>query len=292
MHPHAIPPADHRLPDATRIGRARLIVSNLERAVAFYGGVIGLHVLESGSRSHPVARLGAPGGAPAFLELEERPGVRPITDLPRLGLYHTAVLLPSRADLASFVEHAVRRGIRFGAADHLASEALYLTDPDGLTVEVYADRPRDAWTYDGPEVRLATIPLRLRELLALPHAAWAGVPAGTVLGHVHFNTDDLDAASRFYCDGLGMDRMASLPGALFVSAGGYHHHVGLNAWQAGAPVPSAAESRLLEWDLVVPAVADVDAIRARLARRGIAPSGDASRFTDPWGLTVVLSTAP
>jgi catechol 2,3-dioxygenase len=142
----------YRLPAAAHVGRVRLAVSDLERSINFYREVIGLAVLDAPSAETRVARLGAHGGGRVLLELEEIPGVQGIGRRTRLGLYHTAFLLPGREAFSSFVRHLVRRGIYFGSADHLVSEALYLTDPDGLQVEVYADRPRERWSYDGREI--------------------------------------------------------------------------------------------------------------------------------------------
>ncbi len=147
-----------------------------------------------------------------------------------------------------------RAGVEAGSADHLYSEALYLVDPDGLTVEVYADRPREEWIYENGELMTGVEPLRLSELLALePRRGWVGAPAGTTVGHVHFFIGDLERAADFYCGGLGMDKKTwSFPGALFVSAGGYHHHAGLNTWAAGSPVASRNDPRLLFWELSGP----------------------------------------
>ncbi len=279
-----------RLPASTHIGRVRLAVSNLERSVVFYSDVIGLQVLDVlGS----VVRLGA--GGRAILELESLPDVQPLGRGKRLGLYHTAFLLPSRTDLSAFVQHLSRRRVPFGAADHLVSEALYLVDPDGLEVEVYADRPREAWPYEGPELRMATQPVRWAEMPPVAEDAWQGAPAGTTVGHIHLYVGDLQAAAEFYHHGLGLDiTTRRFPGALFTSAGGYHHHVGLNTWAAASPIASKTDARLLHWELVLPADADVEAASARLRSGGFEETvpADASRaFADPWGIRVALVSA-
>ena len=275
----------YRLPGSAHVGRVRLAVSDLERSVAFYRDVIGLAVIEQTSN---LARLGA--GNKFLLELEAVPGVRALGRSKRLGLYHTAFLLPTRADLGAFVKHLWKLGVPFGAGDHLVSEAIYLADPDGLEVEVYADRPRDTWTFDGPELRMATDPVRFGELAAVA-GEWNGAPAGTTVGHVHFYVGDLRQAADFYHAALGLDVMTKFPGALFTSAGGYHHHVGLNVWASGSPVASENDARLLFWELALPDAEEIEQVTASLRAGGfeetVAANG-ARAFVDPWGIRVAL----
>lgn len=239
-------------------------------------------------------QMGAAGSDAVLLEIEELPGVRPLDGRRVLGLYHFAVLLPSRLDLSAFIRHLRRAGVEAGSADHLYSEALYLVDPDGLTVEVYADRPREEWTCRDGELVTGVEPLRLAELLRLePRRPWTGAPAGTTVGHVHFFIGDLERAAVFYCDGLGMDKKTwSFPGALFVSAGGYHHHAGLNTWAAGSPVASRNDPRLLFWELMVQGGEDRDAALASLAAQGYPVTPEAGEFSvaDPWGIVMSLVT--
>lgn len=283
-----IRPPSYRLPNETRIGVVRLAVSSLERSIGFYSGVIGLAVLE---RTDRAARLGTAGGA--LLDLEEQPGVRPLGRATRLGLFHTAFLLPSREDLSSFVHHLRRTGVRFAASDHAVSEALYLTDPDGLAVEVYADRERSLWPVDGAEVAMDTKPLQFATLPQVPEDSWRGAPAGTTIGHVHLYVGDLPTAALFYHAALGMDIMTwRYPGALFVSAGGYHHHVGANVWAAESPAASQTDPRLLSWELVLPSREDVARAAESLQTAGFfRPSTDSEyAFTDPWGITVRLTS--
>ncbi len=199
--------------------------------------------------------------------------------------------MPERAALGSFAAHLGRIGAYAGSADHLVSEAFYLVDPDGITIEVYADRPRSAWTYNGGELVMTTDPIDMKGLLqAGAHSPWHGLPAGTTMGHVHFYVGDLEQAQAFYHAALGMDLMNwSLGSALFVSAGGYHHHVGLNTWAARSPVASEQDARLLDWELVVPTSADVRAVAASLIDAGfeaIASPDKNFRFRDPWGIAV------
>ncbi len=170
------------------------------------------------------------------------------------------------------------------------SEALYLSDPDGLGIEVYADRPRSQWRANGREIAMTTEPLDLRNLV---HAAagqpWTGMPAGTVIGHVHFHVGAIREAEAFYHSALGFDKTAwTYPGALFLSAGGYHHHVGTNIWAAGSPAATPEDARLLEWELVLPSAADVDAAAASAAASGhrVQEDGADRLLTDPWGITV------
>ncbi|WP_162536493.1 VOC family protein [Granulicella sp. WH15] len=276
-----IHPPQYRLPAATRVGRVRLAVSNLARSVAFYRDVVGLAVRTP--EPDGIARLGAHGEETVLLELKAVPGVKPIGPRTRLGLYHTAFLLPSRAALASFVDHLRESVVSFGSADHLVSEAIYLTDPDGLQVEVYADRPRSEWRYDGHQLQMATDPLRSSELAALEHGRWQGAPVGTTMGHLHLYVGDLKMAAEFYHGGLGLDVMVwRYPGALFTSAGGYHHHVGLNVWAAGSPVASPEDARMLWWQLVVPEA------EGAIASMRAAGFGDGPSFRDPWGTEVAV----
>jgi catechol 2,3-dioxygenase len=277
-----------RLPASTHVGRVRLAVSNLERSVAFYRDVIGLAVLGQSGR---LAQLGAHNSDRALLELQELPGVQPIAERSRLGLYHTAFLLPTREDLSSFVRHLWKLGVRFGAGDHAVSEALYLVDPDGLEVEVYADRPRAQWSYANGKLRMGTQAVRFETLPPVAEDSWKGAPSGTSVGHVHLYVANLQSAAEFYCAALGLDITVQIPSALFTSAGGYHHHVGLNVWAAGSPLASDHDARLLSWQLVLPNPREVEQVVDRLLRAGFSETpGIAGEraFTDDSGITVAL----
>ena len=164
--------------------------------------------------------------------LVEKGGVAPVPRRGRFGLYHFALLLPDRAALGRFAAHVLRLGLRPGMADHAVSEALYLSDPDGLGIEVYADRPRTSWTYRGDELVMTTEPLDIAGLITAGQGdEWRGAPEGTSMGHVHLHVGDLARAEAFYHRALGFDKKVwSYPGALFFSAGGYHHHLGTNIW--------------------------------------------------------------
>jgi len=285
-----IQPPSYRLPDSARIGKAKLAVSQLARSLEFYRDVIGLSVLEQSDTS---ATLGSSSADTVLLELEAMPEVKPIREGSRLGLYHTAFLLPSREALSSFVQHLRSKGVPFGAGDHIYSEALYLTDPDGLSVEVYADRPRSEWVSEGKELISAVNAVDFHSLPSVAPGSWRGAPEGTSLGHMHFYVGDLKQASLFYHDGLGLTIMTwRYPGALFTSAGGYHHHVGLNVWVANSPVASRTDARLLYWELVLPDVVSVQSAAESLRCAGyIATPGPEGRLlvTDPWGITVALT---
>ena len=287
----------NQLPASARVGRVRLAVSDLEQSVGFYARVIGLAVLErtATAEGNPLARLGVtPGAERVLLELEEQAAVHPIRERSRLGLYHTAFLLPRRLDLALFVAHLRSLGVAFGAGDHGVSEAIYLVDPDGLEVEVYADRPRAVWPYGRERLRMGTEAVRFDELAGIAAVSgnrWRGAPAETRVGHVHFYVGDLDQAAAFYCAGLGMDGMVQMPSALFVSAGGYHHHVGLNVWATGAPAASAEDARLLYWELSLPDLAEVHRVADRMVASGAQESAcvdGTPAFVDSSGIVVRL----
>jgi catechol 2,3-dioxygenase len=254
-----------RLPDATHIGRVYLQVGNLDRSLAYYAGLLGFHVLH---RAPGRAELGADR---PLIELRELPGAAAVPHRGRLGLFHFAILLPGRAQLGRILGRLGETGVHVGMADHAVSEALYLTDPDGLGIEIYADRPRSTWQRRGDELYMVTEALDTSSLLrAAAGAPWAGMPDGTVIGHMHLHVRDLAEARAFYSVALGLDVTASwYPGALFMSAGGYHHHLGTNIWAgAGARAPEADEARLLHWELVVPDRESAAAAAKRLEGAG------------------------
>jgi catechol 2,3-dioxygenase len=280
------------LPGALRLGPVRLQVGDLARSLDYYTRVLGLEAREQGAG---VATLAAADGTP-LVELVAVGGTRPVLPHGRLGLYHFAILLPDRAALGRFLAHLVRTATRMGASDHLVSEALYLRDPDGLGIEVYADRPRDTWRHVGGQIEMATAPLDAESVIAAGGGEpWSGMPAGTVMGHVHLHVADIDAASRFYHDALGLDRTVwNYPGALFLSAGGYHHHLAVNTWAgAQAASPSDDEARLLEWRIVLPAAGDVRDVRARFEDAGhaVTASDGGAVVADPWGTRLRLTAA-
>jgi len=287
-------PAGYRLPDGTRLGPVRLQIADLPRSLAYYQEALGLRVLRRAGAS---AQLGATGDETPLVVLDERAGARPAPRIGRLGLYHFAILLPDRASLGRLVRHLAETGARAGAADHLVSESLYLQDPDNLGLEVYADRPRATWRRIGRELMMATDPLDVDGLVReAGETPWTGMPAGTVIGHVHLHVGDLAQAARFYGEGLGFDRTVwQYPGALFLAAGGYHHHLGTNTWAGGGATPAADDdARLVEWTIELPDARDVAAVAQSLAQTGYAAEsgGDAGGTTlatrDPWGTRIRL----
>jgi catechol 2,3-dioxygenase len=255
-----------------RIRSVELAVSDLPRSVDFYERILGLPLISSDEHS---ARLGAPPQQPALVlkDIEE-----PTLLAPRsTGLYHVAWLHPSRAALASSVRRVIGERWRFeGASDHGVSEALYLSDPDGLGIELYVDRPRERWERGagGQGVNMVTLPLDIEDLLEQdPGAPDPRVPAGTGVGHVHLKVSDVPRSAAFYRDTLGFEEQAQLPSAAFVAAGGYHHHVGMNSWQSAGSSPppdSAPGLRMVEFALADPA--GLDTLERALADDPSAPA--------------------
>ena len=284
--PYGLRPEGFRLPKETRVGRVTLQVSNLDRSIAYYGDVLGLRPVEQRER-HRQVEMAPSGGTPVLLELRERSGATPASRRGAFGLFHFAVLLPDRSALGRFLRHALDRGAVSGLADHSVSEAVYLYDPDGLGIEVYADRPRSSWRVAaGRELHMTTEPLDVTGLImAGGERQWDAAPAGTMMGHVHLHVGHLGRADAFYHQGLGFDKTVwSYPGALFFSAGGYHHHLATNTWaspQAAAP----DQARLLSWDLET---ADARGAAESVARAGYQAEQheDGWRVEDPWGTVV------
>ncbi|WP_019011581.1 VOC family protein [Deinococcus aquatilis] len=269
------------------LGPVELSVSDLNRTVSFYSTLLGMTVLDQTGQT---ATLGLPNHP--LLVLTEHLGAQP-TRPTSPGLYHLAVLLPTRADLARWVQHASHLGVRLGQSDHLVSEAFYLNDPDGHGIEVYRDRPRDEWRWQSGQVQMAGDPIDMDSLLSEPGAElpFAGLPEGTTLGHVHLRVTNLPLTEAFYSGLLGFDVVSRWPGALFISVGGYHHHFGLNTWQSqgGQRAPEQA-SQLQRVNVQLLDPADLDALETRLRAANIAliresdvldvrdPAGNALRF--------------
>lgn len=293
--PYGVPSPGFRLPPGTRPGRVRLQVSDLARSREYYERVLGFGVLDHSRGRASLATEGGEGGEGSdrpLIELYERPGAAAVPRRGRLGLYHYAILLPDRAALGAFVRHLTELGERAGASDHRVSEALYLQDPDGLGIEVYADRPRAEWRHRDGQLLMATEPLDLASVVrAAGTEGWKGMPPGTTVGHIHLHVGDLDPAETFYHEALGLDKMVwSYPGALFLSAGGYHHHLGLNTW-AGASSPAGDDdARLLEWELLVPRADDVEAAASSVREAGyrVERSAEGAVLRDPWGTALRL----
>jgi len=232
------------LPSSTHIAHAHFRVSNLEKAVAFYRDLVGLKVLSVSGRTSILSN--ASGGSPV-LYLTADTDAEPRN--PRLpGLFHLALLYPDRKDLAFALERLHERQWPFqGFADHGVSEALYLADADGNGVELYVDRPRQAWPYRNGELQMVTEPLDVESLLSEINSRALDNPApgrGPSLGHMHLQVSDLQKAEQFYHGVLGFDiTQRNFPGALFMSAGGYHHHIGVNTWNSRGWSPASKNAK-------------------------------------------------
>jgi catechol 2,3-dioxygenase len=285
LPPYGVPPPAFRLPEAAHVGAVHLEVSDLRQSLAYYQRVLGL-------RAHDVtevsAALGADEDEQPLVTLQTRSGVGRARR-GAFGLYHFAILLPDRAALGRFAAHVESLDVQVAMADHLVSEALYLWDPDGLGIEVYADRPRESWQQHGRELAMTTDPLDIQSVIASGRSErWEGPPLGTTMGHVHLHVGSLEEAEAFYHRALGLDKTVwSYPGALFMSAGGYHHHLATNTWSPG-PSASPDQARLLEWELIVPSESDVAFVTRSLQDAAYSPeeTGNEVTATDPWGTRV------
>ena len=278
---------------ATQIGAVALTVADLTRSLEFYATALGFAVLEqSGSE----AVLGV-ADTPLVL-LNERRGVRP-WPVYATGLYHFAILVPTRPDLGRWLRHYLELGNPLpGQGDHLVSEALYLSDPDNNGIEVYRDRPRSEWHWDHGRVQMATDPVDIRGLLTEAERTsepWSGFASGTRLGHIHLQVGNLAQAEAFYHGVLGFEVVSQFPGALFVSAGGYHHHLGLNIWHSrgAAPAPDGSAG-LRFYTIALPSDDALGAVVTCLSDAGIAVSriGDAIAVRDPWQNLIFLHSGP
>jgi catechol 2,3-dioxygenase len=280
----------------TAMDAVSLRVGDLEGMSSYYERAFAFTPVEERSRGAEVHRvLGRDGRA--MLRLVHTPGL-PGVDPRQAGLYHTAFLFDDEAGLAATVYRAAQEPrTRFaGSADHLVSEAFYFTDPEGNGVELYRDRPRSEWTYADGQVEMGVLALDpnayLREHLTEDALASTPARAGRV-GHVHLQVGDVAVARAFYVDALGFETtVGGYPGALFASAGGYHHHVAMNVWRSAGAGPRAASLGLGDVAIAVPDRADLDALVERLRSRGVAFADDGMsvRATDPWGTQVTVST--
>ena len=276
----------------TTVGPVYLTVADLDRSEQFYRDVLGFKPLD---RQGDTLAFTADGVQPLVV-LHGRADARP---RPRraTGLYHFAILVPSRIELARSLRRlAEQRYPLQGAADHLVSEALYLADPDDNGIEIYRDRPRDEWSWQDGQVRMATDPLDLDGILAeLPagEASGTGLHPGTILGHMHIHVADLRAAEAFYHGLLGFDIMLHFgPSALFVAAGGYHHHIGLNTWAGvGAPPPPDDAAGLRYFAITLPNDAELERVADRLRHAGVAldQTGEGVLLHDPSRNGVLLT---
>ena len=250
----------------TTVGAVHLTVADLDRSERWYAHALGLDA----ARDDGMARLSV-GGSELLVLYEER-GAQPVRG--HTGLYHYALLVPERSDLARWLAHVAQERIPLtGLSDHFVSEAIYLRDPDGHGIEIYRDRPRERWDHVGNTIRMGVEPLDVEDLLSASGGGTALVPAGTRMGHVHLHVADLGAAAAFYRDALGFDEMARLGDqALFLSAGGYHHHIGTNTWAGhGATPPPPGSAALRHATIVLPDAAERDRVAGRAADAGAEP---------------------
>lgn len=283
-------PASAEVPASTAVGAVHLTVADLDRSLEYYQGAIGLGALR---RDGDRASLGVAGRE--LLVLVEERGARPARG--HTGLYHFALLVPERVELARWLAHAARDRVALvGLSDHFVSEALYLSDPDEHGIEIYWDRPRDVWE-GGVAERMTTQPLDVDSLLGEldgPRTEpFGGLPPGTVMGHVHLKVAAIADTVTFYRDVLGFALMAQLgPYAAFLSAGGYHHHLGANTWEsAAASPPPAGAAAIRHATIVLPGAGERDRVAERIERSGRTLEGTeyGPSIQDPAGNRLVLT---
>lgn len=269
----------YQIPATTHLGEVSLRISNLDRSIQFYTDVVGLKLLK---RQDPIATMTA-DGKNVLLRLEEVSNSVTFPERTHAGLYHFAILLPDRKSLGLAVRNLVASGIDVGQGDHLVSEAFYISDPDLNGIEIYADRPRDTWQRDADNnYIMASDPVDVQSLFDLSaNETWSGLPADTVIGHVHFHVRNLEEARRFYSAILGFDVVGNFANmsALFVSAGGYHHHIGLNVWAGvNAPINPSHATGIDYFTIVYAHEREVQEAIERLRQSGI----EVTKNEDGW----------
>jgi len=270
--------------DGTRMGAVELLVKDLDLMLAYYRDVLALDLIRVDGDTHVLGRGGI-----------ETMSLTPARDLPGrrrtdAGLYHTAILFDDKPGLAAAVARVAHSGLgRYvGSADHLVSEAIYFDDPEGNGVELYVDRDRENWRRNLEGKPLMGVEwLDVNRLLDehLTEQEFAKPSAVASVGHVHLQVGDIPVARKFYAGVLGFDVIFDMGAALFVSAGGYHHHIGLNTWHSRGAGPRAAALGLGQMDIVLPTADDVEALRDRLRLAGVSAADDGATLTfpDPWG---------
>ena len=287
------------LPATTHMGSVALDVADLDAMTTFYRDVLLLDQIAERGDEIDLGR-----GSDVLVTLRHRPGL-PRGERRTAGLFHTAILHDSPTSLATTLASfaLARPELYTGSGDHLVSQAFYLDDPEGNGVELYYDRPRDTWTWDNGQVRMTTLFVdpnqflgehltpQARDFVETAAGRRGSLPDETVVGHVHLKVGDTARAKDFYVDTLGFDVTSEMRGALFVSAGGYHHHMAMNTWNSRGAGPRAATLGLADVAITLPAREDLDALAARLRRRGLdfADDGASIALDDPWGTRVTLS---
>ncbi|MFV8826508.1 VOC family protein [Alkalihalobacterium sp. APHAB7] len=272
----------------TFVAHVHLKVGQLERSLSFYKEILGFQVLrQTGQTAHLSA-----DGQKTLVTLEQIEGAVPKT-YPTTGLYHFAILLPTRADLANVVNHLLQKGVRFGSSDHLVSEALYLSDPDGNGIEIYSDRNDTEWNWQDGQVEMTVDPLDFSDLLAeAGDKQWTKLPSQTVMGHIHLHVAHLGEAEHFYREGLGFDVVCRFGDqALFMSSGGYHHHIGLNTWAGvGAPPLKEKNAGLKKFSIQFPSEAARNKVVEQLQKieAFISKEGQVYLTKDPSGIFIEL----
>ncbi|MFC4076656.1 VOC family protein [Salinithrix halophila] len=284
-------PVKKTIHPSTTISHVHLTVGDLERSLRFYRDTLGLQILEKNLR---IVRLTADGVIP-LITLEEETDAQPKPP-GTMGLYHFAILLPERTDLARCLQHLLEIELPLGASDHQFSEALYLKDPDGNGIEIYTDRPRNQWRQNEKDkLPAVSDPLDMAGLLSLAgNRTWNEFPEKTRIGHIHLHVGDLKKAEQFYCEGLGFEPTIRWNGALFVAAGGYHHHIGLNTWAGeGAPPPPPKSVGLQHFSLIAPNWEEIKRVAQQLKGLGIPIEVQEETLwvTDPFGIRIQLSAA-
>ncbi|GMO33546.1 VOC family protein [Bradyrhizobium sp. TM233] len=272
-----------------RVGMVTLRVKNLDKVADYYRDVIGLTVME---RSATAAKLGTSGIA--LLVLEARPDAA-IEPRNAAGLYHTAFLMPTRKDLARWLVHAASHRVKLsGFADHLVSESVYLDDPEGNGIEVYADRDPSQWQWSEGSVKMASDELNIPDLLSLTNTRvpdYARAPDGMRIGHMHLRVGDLAQAGNFYHGAIGLDLTRSRNGAAFLSSGRYHHHLGMNVWQSQGAGQRDDQMTGLAWFSLVTEKQDILAAQEQRLRKGgaqVMTLANGVEAVDPWGTRVRL----
>ncbi|MFL0504324.1 VOC family protein [Ureibacillus sp. 179-F W5.1 NHS] len=278
------------------ISHVQLKVSNLQNSIEYYNTIIGFDVLE---QTNTTAILTFDGST-SVLSLEEISDAQPLKS-GQTGLFHFALLLPTRKDLGNFIQHMIQQNARVGAGDHHVSEAFYLNDPDGNGIEVYADRPEQSWIWNDSTIYMTTEQVDVRSVLAEAEGTWNGLPAGTVMGHIHLSVANISETENFYINALGYEVVTRFGNqASFISTGKYHHHIGLNTWNSlgGTPTPENGVG-LKSFTIVLNNEIEAEKIKESLSTIGatVEQFVDAPKFggrqafstVDPSGIRIIFT---